>query len=433
MLSCHSFVEIDKERSHVYSDIAARFADSQSHTVNDNNCNSQRAGTPLQCNDVQKFHYSKDRGPTSQEPTRSGHSSGSPPDDNFATLTSFQAWTLPPIQNHIPDPASRTAFQQVQAAPSVVVRPSPPLRQLDQRSSHPIGVQNLLNPLKAEMQVNTGIASGTLSEKTTGSTGSMKSQVPALPFARSFPRHQLNQEPAHSQPQNCKREEALKPALPQLALPGDSPGTQYSPYGQISPIEPIMAPSPAFTCQPQSSFSNSFPSSGPSSIMLQEAFGTEGQYRMMTLETKNGPPQVSVDMQAASKFANEKRKRNATASHRFRQRRKEKERGTSQHISKLEQQIREIKEDREFYRGERDYFRNVATRAPSLARLPPRPLSPRQTRHISLGGPTGYSNTQSQDREGRLRTAAYAPPHDALVPSVRFKRRQKKAASPPST
>jgi len=245
----------------------------------------------------------------------------------------------------------------------------------------------------------------------------MKSHVPALPSARSFPRRQLSQEPAHSQAQNYERAEALKPVLPQLAFQRNSPSTQYSAFGQISHIEPSMAPSTAFTSQPQSSFSNSFLSSGPSSIMSQEAFGTEGQYRMMTLETENGPLQVSVDVQAASKVADEKRKRNATASHRFRQRRKEKERGTSQHISKLEQQIREIKEDREFYRGERDYFRNVATRAPGLTRLPPRPLSPRQTRHTSLGGPAGYSNAQSQDPERRLRTTAYAPPHDALVPT----------------
>ncbi len=160
--------------------------------------------------------------------------------------------------------------------------------------------------------------------------------------------------------------------------------------------------------------------------MSQVAFGTEGQYRMITLDTENGPLQVPVDVQAASKVADEKRKRNATASHRFRQRRKEKERETSEEISKLEQRVRAMEEERDFYRGERDYFRDVATRTSSQAPLLPRPLSPRQRRHTSLSAPMGYSNAQSQDAESgdrnggrntRLRTSAYAPRQGALMPS----------------
>ena len=66
--------------------------------------------------------------------------------------------------------------------------------------------------------------------------------------------------------------------------------------------------------------------------------------QMMTLETDKGPIQVPIDVQAASKVADEKRKRNATASHRFRQNRKEKERETMQKIADFEQQIRELEE-----------------------------------------------------------------------------------------
>jgi len=120
---------------------------------------------------------------------------------------------------------------------------------------------------------------------------------------------------------------------------------------------------------------------------------------VITLDTENGPLQVPIEVQAASKVADEKRKRNATASHRFRQRRKEKEHETNQATLKLEQKIRDIEVEREFYRGERDYFRNVVTRTPGQARLLPRPLSPRQRRHVSVRGPTGYSNTYSQDPE----------------------------------
>ena len=60
---------------------------------------------------------------------------------------------------------------------------------------------------------------------------------------------------------------------------------------------------------------------------------------MMTVEAENGPVEVPINVQAASKVADEKRKRNATASYRFRQRRKERESETSQNISKLEDQI----------------------------------------------------------------------------------------------
>ena len=140
---------------------------------------------------------------------------------------------------------------------------------------------------------------------------------------------------------------------------------------------------------------------------------------MMTLDTEQGPIQVPVDVQAASKVADEKRKRNATASHRFRQRRKEKERENSQNIAKLEDQIRQMEEEREHYRRERDYFREVAVRQPGQTHVLPRPLSPRQRRHNPMAGSMGFPNVQfdgaeSGSRNGgrntRRRTSAYVPP-----------------------
>ena len=124
MLSCQSSVELKKKHSRSYSDVAARFADSKSHTWNNNILNRHRTGTPHQCHEVQGFHHSKDERPMSQASTR-------------------------------------------QAAPNVPTRPSPPSQQLGQRSSCPIGVQSLLNPLKVEHHVNAGSAPGTISEKTT--------------------------------------------------------------------------------------------------------------------------------------------------------------------------------------------------------------------------------------------------------------------------
>ncbi|KAL6716439.1 hypothetical protein ACLMJK_006006 [Lecanora helva] len=206
------------------------------------------------------------------------------------------------------------------------------------------------------------------------------------------------------------------------ASQSDSPSTQYSTYSQVSRQTPPVQANGS-TGQPQSFFTP-FNAGGAASTMTFDVPASGGPaggstYQMMTLDTENGPIQVPVDVQAASKVADEKRKRNATASHRFRQRRKEKERETSQNIAKLESRIREMEEETDFYRGERDYFRNIASRVPGQAHLLSRPLSPRQRRNVSMGGAMGFGNVQFQDPEGgnrnggrntRRRTSSYVPP-----------------------
>ncbi len=77
------------------------------------------------------------------------------------------------------------------------------------------------------------------------------------------------------------------------------------------------------------------------------------KYQLMTLDTDHGPIQVPVEVQGASKVADEKRKRNATASHRFRQRRKD-------IIAKLELQLRATTEERDSYQEQAAYFSTVA-------------------------------------------------------------------------
>lgn len=218
ILSRYLFVKLEKERSHEYSDIATRFANSQSHTWNNDTSNRQGAGTPHQCHKVQGLHHSKDEGPISQEPTTAGSLSSSPHNDNYAKLASFQARTLPPIHGPLPTSVSQNAFQRVQAALNVHVRASPSSQQPDQRISRLISFQNLLNPLKAEDHVNTDSVPSTLLGKTTGPLGSTKSHVPALPSSRSFSERQLSQEPTHSQTQNCERSGAIKPTSLQLAF-----------------------------------------------------------------------------------------------------------------------------------------------------------------------------------------------------------------------
>lgn len=128
--------------------------------------------------------------------------------------------------------------------------------------------------------------------------------------------------------------------------------------------------------------------------------GGQNAYQMMTLETSSGTVQLPVDVQAASRVADEKRRRNAGASARFRQRRKEKEREASTAISRLEQQLKDLAEDADFYKRERDYFVGVLLQVPGGDRHFPRPPSPRHrrlsSRSESGAGGAAYPSGQEQ-------------------------------------
>lgn len=222
------------------------------------------------------------------------------------------------------------------------------------------------------------------------------------------------------------------------ASQSDSPTTSYSSYSQFSRTPPVPL-SNASSNQPSSTgyFPPSYHATSSATTNTQAGFDSKGSYspvassmgqntyQMMTLDTDQGPIQVPVDVQAASKVADEKRKRNATASHRFRQRRKEKERETSQNIAKLEHQLRELAEEREFYRLERDYFRNLTKNTPGQAHIAPRPPSPRHLRHAPLGAAPTYANSQwpvpeesnRNVRNTRRRTSSYVPAQGLAPPT----------------
>lgn len=212
----------------------------------------------------------------------------------------------------------------------------------------------------------------------------------------------------------------------------DSPTTSYSSISQFSRTPPVPLPNTAANPSAGSGYFPNPPSTGPSStyahvdVDAKESFSPRrnvGHPYQMRFDTVEGTIQVPVDVQAASKVADEKRKRNATASHRFRERRKEKERETSQNIARLEHQVRELAEEREFYREERDYFRNLAKTMGS-AQIGPRPPSPRQLRLPQLGAAGAYSksqwpHTEDHGRNGRStrrRTSSYAPPQGLAPP-----------------
>ncbi|KAI4148556.1 MAG: hypothetical protein LQ340_005046 [Diploschistes diacapsis] len=131
----------------------------------------------------------------------------------------------------------------------------------------------------------------------------------------------------------------------------------------------------------------------------------QGTYQLMTIDTDQGPVQFPVDVQAASKVADEKRKRNAGASARFRQRRKEKEREAAHTISRLESKVRELSDDKEFYRMERDYFRQLVYNSPAQSQVVPRPPSPKPRKPSvdtsSTGTPEWQQNGERGSDDGR--------------------------------
>ncbi|KAL1641527.1 hypothetical protein SLS58_006032 [Diplodia intermedia] len=160
-----------------------------------------------------------------------------------------------------------------------------------------------------------------------------------------------------------------QPPQPQSASASPRGMYSYGPAGQHSPatsLGEIGRPSPV-PFQPASSSAPApprFSSQEPDrSYGIPVASTGQSNYQLLTLETNQGHVQIPVDVQAASKMADEKRKRNAGASARFRARRKEKEREASSTISRLEQQIREAAEDVEYYKRERDYFAQLAFHA----------------------------------------------------------------------
>ncbi|KAH0847947.1 hypothetical protein FOPE_01757 [Fonsecaea pedrosoi] len=202
-----------------------------------------------------------------------------------------------------------------------------------------------------------------------------------------------------------------------------SPGYRYS----------VSKPPPA----PQAPGPFRAISAGGGGLYIHEAPGHHGLHEgyqqdpasyQITLNTDQGPLNIPVelDLQQASKVADEKRKRNAGASARFRARRKEKEKEASQTIAGLQQELRDLIEERDHYLSERNYFRELAMRYVSGAQLLPRPESPQQRRvagattggpHVSSGlleTPT-VSDDSSRERNEpgpssqRRRTGDYQP------------------------
>ncbi|RMD40473.1 hypothetical protein DV735_g4677, partial [Chaetothyriales sp. CBS 134920] len=201
----------------------------------------------------------------------------------------------------------------------------------------------------------------------------------------------------------------------------ESPSTSQTSFSQSEQVSPAFRYGTAPPAQQQSqvsrfrlgSLSGEF-SAENFAHAQSDTYQTGQTGYQMTLETDQGPLVVPVelDLQQASKVADEKRKRNAGASARFRARRKEKEKEASQKISDLQQELREMKQERDFYRNERDFFRDFTASRLGPGQIPPRPSSPfahrpsvpasemrrgsdDSGRHRSDSAPSGHTHLQA--------------------------------------
>ena len=95
------------------------------------------------------------------------------------------------------------------------------------------------------------------------------------------------------------------------------------------------------------------------SITSQAISNIENQRSTIIVEKKNNFLQILINIQAESKIANEKRKRNIIIFYHCRQRQQKKKREIFQNILKLKQQIRKKTKKIDFYRSEKNYFRNI--------------------------------------------------------------------------
>ncbi|CAO2657121.1 Nn.00g032470.m01.CDS01 [Neocucurbitaria sp. VM-36] len=246
---------------------------------------------------------------------------------------------------------------------------------------------------------------------------------------------------APTPPPNMVRTDLRRPSVGFPQSGSASPIAQYSPYSQPASVASSQYdnqstqgnyPSGSTHVHMNDSRHGSIPMETERNSMIPMAPSSQSSIQLMTIKSQLGHPvQIPVDVQAASKVADEKRRRNAGASARFRARRKEKEREASMSISRLEQQVRDAMEDAEYYRSERDYFKSIVFQQPNPERHYARPPSPR-LRRLSAAPSLAPSSTTGPGSDG-----SYAEYEEEIREEERNVRRRTSnyhpASGPPPT
>lgn len=196
-------------------------------------------------------------------------------------------------------------------------------------------VQSILN---SPANTDSGPGSLSLSKKTTGPTGLARAHLTRLLPCEG----DVNPTPPQSVSQDC--------SLRTQAAPPTASTDQTESFTSISEV-------------PMSSIT------------------AQSQDQIMTLDTEQGPIQVPVDVQAASKVAKEKRERNSTASNRYRN---------------LRKVVIELETERDHYLKERNFFRHVVQR--HNIHITPRPPSPTPSANTECQRQVGHASISRKPR-----------------------------------
>ncbi|KAF2858515.1 hypothetical protein K470DRAFT_278437 [Piedraia hortae CBS 480.64] len=196
--------------------------------------------------------------------------------------------------------------------------------------------------------------------------------VQQRPFLGS-PRQLCNYPRKHQQPHSPPQQQPYSSPRKQHSLPLYSAPQQYHYQysNQFSHPTPPSEPS-----RSKHSRRSASPTNSRHSNQSYNSHSLPNAYKMMTFDLAAGP----VRRTPASRVADEKRRRNAGASARFRQRRKEREREAYQTIARLQQTLRKLIEELEWYQRERGYLEAILRSLEDGKRFFPRPKSPRSFR-----------------------------------------------------
>lgn len=271
------------------------------------------------------------------------------------------------------------SFSRV-ATPSSYADPQPPLGYPPQAGGRPGGPQELLN--------FPGHPPNPTQQSSRTSSQALPPQVSVAP--RSFSQPTFSGAPPFQFPPDSSQVGATRRS-PQGMYPQGQFGLPQGRASGYAPPPPAGGPQgdPGL----QSHIMSALQTGGNSGIR-----GPETQPHL-TLQTNTGEHiTVPLDVHQGSRQADEKRHRNAGASARFRQRKKERDKDMRDTLSRLESENRdvtrhnqELQAERDFYRNERNRLRELVLRTPEIREHAERgPPSPRSARSgAAPGGRTG--------------------------------------------
>lgn len=237
-------------------------------------------------------------------------------------------------------------------------------------------------------------------------------------LAKPHPHYIQGENKAFSSIQPLPSVQPLGAELPQSLrihnLPTSTVNTHQSPYltAGTRPTD-LVTSVRGISTPPAGGRAAYFPTVPPRPTLLPNIIGTDfhrprvkspsvpSSYRsmqIMTIRTEQGPPvRIPVDVQAGSKAADEKRRRNAGASARLRTRRKETESEICRKISELKERLDYAREDAEYYQSERDFFKSIVLQQLRAEKLCIRPRSPRLMRRSATPSNAPSDTSGSSD------------------------------------